>query len=390
MSYKASKWIKSIALILAMCMLMCFTGCSGGDEDSSSSDTSGTGEQTEYHKVGFIFSGKADGNNFTSQVNEQRIMAANRSGMDTCYIENVPISGFETAVKKLADAGCTDIVSCSSTFTNVARVISNKYMNINFISYGATSGSANCIAYTEQPYQGAYAAGMIAGFNSKSLKIGFVADSDMIYDTAVANAAALGAQRVVKNVVMYLAEAHADSEIKEAINSLLGRGCDVIINYTDSMYSADYCQQKGVKFIDNHNWSGKTEAYSKMLMYYYCKRDSYFLAKFKQMNLGQWEPENYTGTMGNGIVTVSDALGDAKDGSQKIRDAIVPHLSTGAEYIFKGELIQNNGVVRYLQIDEMSSSEIYNMDWYVKGVETIGSFRKPRHDTAANDFTVKE
>ncbi len=390
MSYKASKWIKSIAFILAMCMLMCFTGCAGGEETSSSSDTSQTGDQGEYHKVGFIFSGKADGANFTAQMNEQRIMASNRSSMDTCYIENVAISDFETAVKKLASAGCTDIVSCSSIFTNVARVISNKYMNINFISYGATSGNANCIAYTEHPFQGAYAAGMIAGYNSKNLKIGFLADSDMIYDTAVANAAALGAQRVVKDVVVYVGEAHANSEIEDAINSLLSRGCDVIINYTDSMYSADYCQKKGVKFIDNHNQSGKTETYSKMLMYYYCKRDSYFLAKFKQMKLGQWEPENYTGTMGNGIVIVSDTLSAAKDGSQKIRDAIVPYLSTGAEYIFKGELIQNNGVVKYLQIDEMTLSEIYSMDWYVKGVETIGSFRKPRNDSTTNDYTVKE
>lgn len=393
MSSNTSKWIKRIALILTMCLLICFTGCNGTNEsETSSSDTSGSEEPVNYHKVGFIFSGKAENFSFTSEINEQRLQASNRCSMDTCYIENVTISDFETAVKQLAAAGCTDIVSCSSNFTNIAKLVANNYLNLNFIIYGANSGSANSIAYTEHPFQGAYVAGMVAGFNSSVRKVGFVADSDLIYDTAVANAATLGTKWVFKDITTYVVEAHADNEVEDAIDALIEKGVDVIITYTTSSHSADYCQKKGIKFISNHDHSKNFGDYSNMLMYYYCKRDSFLLAKFKQMQLDQWAPENYVGTMGNGVVEVSDALGACKkqQDTQKIIDAIRPMLATEADYIFSGELIQNNGVVRYIQTDIMSLSEIYNMDWFVMGAETIGSFRKPHFDNDPNNFEIKE
>lgn len=390
-----SKWIKRIALILTMCLLMCFTGCNnGGDpsEEMSSSDTSENVEPEDLHKVGFIFSGKADEFSFTSGMNDQRVMASNRSSMDTCYIENVEISDFETAVTTLADAGCTDIVSCSSNFTNIANLIAKKYLNLNFIIYGSTSGSANSIAYTEHPFQGAYVAGLVAAHNTNVRKIGVVVDSDLVYDTAVANAIALGTKLVFNNVTTYVAEAHADDEIEEAINELINRGSDVIITYTTSSHSADYCQRRGVKFISNHDHSGNYSDYSNMLMYYYCKRDSFFLAKFKQMQLDQWQPENYVGSMANGIVNVSNALKacEEQENTQKIIDAILPKLAKGTAYIFSGELIQNNGVVKYLKGEEMTYTEIYGMDWYVDGVELVQSFRKPHYNETPNTFEVKQ
>lgn len=389
MSLKASKWIKRIAFILALCTLLCFTGCTGGEGDPSSSDTSQVDEPENLHKVGFIFSGSADSANFTALMNEQRIMASNRCSMDTCYIDNVSIGDFEKAVKLLADAGCTDIVSCSAIFTNVATVFAAKYMNLNFIIYGATSNTSNTLAYTEHIYQGAYVAGITAAYNTSKRKIGVVVDSDLIYDTAVTNAITLGAQQVFKTSAVYVAEAHADNEIRQAIDALISSGSDVIVTYTASEFAEEYCQQKGVKFIGNHNFSGREEKYTNMLMYYYCKRDSYFLAKFKQMQLDQLHSESYVGTMGNGVVTVSDILG-GRDGLQKVVDAIRPRLATGECYIFNGELVQNNGVVRYLQNDAMMLTEIYNMDWYVMGTEQLESFRKPNSSSVTNEYTVKE
>lgn len=392
MNLKVSKWIKCFAFILALCTLMCFTGCDG-EEEISSSDSSQTEEPTNYHKVGFIFSESADIINFSSLINDQRILASNRCSMDTCYVENVTITNFEKAVNQLADAGCTDIVSCSSIFTNVARIMAGKYMNINFINYGATTNTANTIAYTEQPYQGAYIAGIAAGYNTKNRKIGIVVDSDLIYDTAVANAITLGAQWVFKSVSVYIAEAHANNEIKQAVDSLLNYNCDVIVTYTASGYAEDYCQQRGVKFIGNHDYTGKEESYSNMLMYYYCKRDSYLVAKFKQMQLDQWRPENYVGTMGNGVVTVSDALSASKADLQKIIDAIKLNISTGEAYIFdgkRGELMDNTGIVKCLQSGVLSETEIYNMNWYIMGSETIGSFRKPNPNATESPLVVKQ
>lgn len=392
MTSKFSKWKKLPALLIAACMVFSLAGCKGEEDSSSeSSDTSDTGEEVVYHKVGYIFAGTVEEGTTIGEMNEQRIKASNRSSVDTCYIEGVTVSDFETAVKQLASAGCTDIVAASHIYAHSLSSVSTKYMNINFIGYGANSSGANVTVYTEEAYQGAYVAGMVAAYNSNAQKIGFVADNQLMYVTQAINAAALGTQLVYSNPKLYVAAATRSGEIANAVDALLEQGCDVIIGYTNSAYTESYCQQKGVKFIANHDYSGSESLYSKMLMYYYPKRDSFFLSQFKQMKMDSWQPSVYSGNMGNGVINVSATNSkDSKESTGDIINALTPKLSSGQAYIFEGELTDNNGVVKYMQNVKMTDNEIANMDWFVRGVETIGNFRVPQTNLPPNDFQIKE
>ncbi len=393
-----SKWIKCFSVILAaLCLVVCIAGCDGGNGSSDSSSTSsGTeGETKPPHKVGYIFHDKVDDPTFSAEMNYQRTLAANRSGMDTCYIDNVSITDFEAAVKKLVEAGCTDIVSGSSVFASRLSSISNRYMNINFIGYGTTGGGSNVSSYTELPYQGAYAGGIAAAYNSYTRNIGFVGDNDMLYVTPVINAAALGAQAVFSTAKLYAAGATRDNEIENAIDALIARDCDVIICYTSSTHAEEYCEEKGVKFVGCHDFSEKEGEYTKMLMYFYALRDSYFLAQFKQMQFDTWTPGVYTGRMGNGIICISEVLSANKDqgldkdqGLQQVLNTLVSKLSSGGE-IFSGQLIDNKGVARYLQSDVMSEQQIFSMDWYVEGVTVVGDYRVPRLTLPDNPLEIK-
>ncbi len=387
-------WIKRIAAaFLAACMVFCFAGCNGeGDSSSDSSDTEG--EQKVIHKVGYIFHGEVDDGGFTYDMNAQRLNAANRSSMDTCYIDNVSITDFEKAVKTLVDAGCTDIVSGSSVFASMLGTISNRYMDINFIGYGMTRGGSNVSTYTELPYQGAYAGGIAAAYNSYSRKIGFVGDQDMLYLIPVVNAAALGTQAVFNTAKLYVVTAYRDNEIKKGIDELITKGCDVVICYTASSYAEKYCEEKGVKLVGSHDFTEKENEYSNMLMYFYTRRDSYFLAQFKMMQLNTWSPEAYTGNIGNGLICISEALPankgseNEKDNLQLILDSLVPKLSNGGE-IFSGQLVDNKGVPRYLQTDVMSESQIFAMDWFLQGVEVGGNYREPQLSIPENPMEIQ-
>lgn len=392
MTSKNSGRKKIIALLISACMIIPLAGCSGEESGGSSdSNVSDTIEEGVYRKVGYIFAGKVENGTTIGEMNDQRIKASNRSSVDTCYIENVAVRDFETAVKQLASAGCTDIVAASHIYANTLTAVSSKYMNINFIGYGANNTGGNVTVYTEEMYQGAYVAGMVAAYNSNSRKIGFVSDNDLMYDVQTVNAAALGTQLVYSNPTLYVAAATRDGEIANAVDALLEKGCDVIIGYTNSAYTESYCQKKGVKFISNHDHSSSESNYSKMLMYFYTKRDSFFLSQFKQMKMDKWQPSVYTGDMGNGVVNVSVAKeGDAKEGTDKIINQLTPKISTGQAYIFEGELSDNTGAVRYMQNVKMTDNEIANMNWFVSGVETIGNFRVPQTDKPTNDFQIKE
>lgn len=384
-----SKWLKRLAVMLALCMTVGMTACNKEGE-SSSETSSGTQDVTEEpRKVGYIFNGGGDDGSFSAEMNFQRVKASNRSSIETCYIDNVSISDFESAVKQLISVGCTEIVSGSPIYTNALNALSSKYMNINFISYGAMNGPANVAAYSELTYQGAYAAGMMAAFNSNTEKIGFVCDMGMTYAIPSVNAAALAVRDVFTNGTLYAATAKHDSDIEKAIDTLIDNGCDVIICYTCSAHSEDYCQQKGIKFIGSHDYKGKESDFSNMLMYCCARRDSYFLAQFKQMQLDTWVPEAYVGNVGNGIIYISDALPAAKDDTQKLIDALKPSLATGDVYIFSGEIKNNSGEIKYFKTDMMSDSAIFEMDWFVEGVVSAGDFREMLTDLPPNNFEVK-
>lgn len=386
-----SKWLKGIAAAVALCFTLCLTGCGETEENASSgSSDSGSEEITVPVKIGYIFHEKVEDGGFTGQLNEQRLKAARRCGVETVYIEDVSVQDFEGAVKALVSDGCTEIIACSPTFTNVLTSIADRYMNVNFINYGATSmGSTNSFSYTETAYQGAFIAGMAAAHNSKSQKIGLVADPEMLYTYATTNAAALGVRMVFASGTLYAAGATEKSEIKQAIDELVKKGCDVIITYTASPYAAEYCEEKGIKFIGNHDFSESEENYKNMLMYFYAKRDSLFVSQFKQMKMDIWQPDTYVGSMANGIITISEALNDAAEkGTQKILDEMAPLITSGQAHIFSGELRDTLGNVRYMQSEFMSDEQIYAMDWYVLGVELAGNFRKP-HESPTNSFEIK-
>ena len=384
-----SKLLKGIAAALALCVTIGLTGCSSETSSESSSDSSSVEEETIPVKVGYIFHDKADDGGVTGQFNHQRQKAARRCDVETVYIEDVSVQDFESAVKALVSDGCTEIVSCSPTFTNVLSSISGRYMNVKFINYGATSiGTANVFSYTETAYQGAYVAGIAAAYNSKTQKVGLVADPELLYTYATTNAAALGVRMVFANGTLCVAGATEDNEIKQAVDALLAEGCDVIITYTESPYAANYCEQKGVKFIGNLDYTGSEDKYKNMLMYYYAKRDSLFVSQFKQLKMDTWEPDVYKGSMSNGIINISQAQSCADKRTQDIIDEIVPLLTSGKAYIFSGEIKDTLGNVRYMQTDTMTENQIYSMDWYVLGVQAVGNFRKPQ-TSSPNTFEIK-
>lgn len=384
-----SKWLKRAAVLLALCMTIGLAGCNKEGEDSSSDSSEATSEVEAQRKVGYIFHDSADKNGFSGQMSMQRFKASNRSSMETCYIDNVSITDFEKAVKALVlDGGCTEIVSGSPIFENVLNSVSSKYMNINFINFGSMNSPANVSPYTETPYQGAFVAGMVAAFNSEEEKIGIVADTDLLCPTAVINASARGMQLVYKEATMYSAIATQDSEIEDAIDELLNNKCDVIICYTESPHSVEYCEQKGVKYIGSLDYKGEEEQYPNMLMYFCSRRDSYFLAQFKQIQLDTWTADSYFGTMSNGIIAVSEAL-NAKEGTQKLIDTLVPKLVNGEALAFSGEIKDTTGSIRYMQAETMYESQIMAMDWYVLGVENLGSFREVRTELPPNTFEIK-
>lgn len=392
-------WLKKISALLALCMTIgCFSACGGEAPADGTAETGETSEastseakEDEIVKVGYIFMGDCTADGIIAHDNAQRLAACSHTDVESYYIDNVTVTDFAKAVDKLVEYGCTYIVSASPRFTNVLTDVAGKNMDVNFISYGARIRTVNVYAYTDQMYEGAYVAGMAAAYNSDSEKVGIVADPEMIYTTPVINAATLGLQLVYSDGELVTAFASEDDEIHKAVDALNEKGCDVIISYTESPETVEYCESKGIKVIGNLDFGADAENYENLLMYFYPDHDSFYLAQFKQMDLETWEPDTYVGTIANGAVAVSAAQDCAKDGTQDIIDALVPKLATGDAYIFSGELKNTAGNIMVQQSSVMEPAEIYAMSWYVQGVNNeLDVFIEQKTELEINDFEIVE
>lgn len=391
-------WLKRLAAATALTVAFTsLAACSGENESGSGAEgtdettAEGTAEAEPVAKLGFIYNGSTEGFSFTSDCNGQRIKAEEYTNVESEYIENVNVADFEQAVKLLVEDGCTHIVSGSPVFSHTINPVSQHYMNINFIDYGSSTRSVNIYAYTESIYQAMFVAGVAAAYNSESERIGVVADPSMLYSVQSVNAVQLGAQNVYSTVQTVLAIARESDEIRNAVNALVDSGCDVIISYTASSETVDYCNQKGIKVIGCLDYSDKAADYENMLMYFYSSRDSFFLAQYKAMERGEWQPESYMGTIGNGVINVSDALPAAKEDTQVILDSIIPKVASGSAYIFQGQLKDVNGTIMQRDGVSMSTSDILSMKWYVEGVDlSLDSFIVSKDTPNSSELVIKK
>lgn len=375
-----SEIIKRLAAGMAACvMLTSLTACGGEESSSSDVSSSATAEATSeaepVAKLGFIYNGSVDEFGFSGICNDQRIEAQQYSQIESEYIENVNVADFEKAVKLLVEDGCTHIVAGSPVYSNIVDSVAKNYMNISFINYGSTSRTSNVYGYSEAIYQGAYVAGMAAAYNSESEKVGIVVDPSMLYTVQTINAAALGTQLVYTTSQLVVASAREDNEIHSAVDALAARGCDVVISYTASPETVEYCGKKGIKVVGCLDYSDSDSICEDMLMYFYSSRDSFYLSQYKAMQMNEWQPETYMGTLGNGVICVSDALPAAKDGTQDILNKLIPKVASGSAYIFDGQLKDVNGSIRQRDGVAMAQSDIESMSWYVSGVDlSLDSF----------------
>ncbi len=389
-------WLKRIAASTALALAVTSLAGCGGESGSTSEGTAESTAEAEDEvqtvaKLGFIYNGSVDGISFAADCNRQRIAAEQYTNVESEYIDNVNVGDFEKAVKMLVEDGCNYIVSGSPVFSHTINPVSQSYMNINFIDYGSSMRSVNIFAYTESVYQAAYVAGMAAAYNSTSEKIGIVVDPSMLYTVPVTDAVQLGAQLVYATAQTVYATARADSEIRNAVDALAKKGCDVVISYTASSETVDYCNKKGIKVIGCLDYRENASDYENLLMYFYSCRDSFYLAQYKAMEQETWQPEAYLGSVGNGVVRISDALASAKDGTQDIMNKLIPKVASGSAYIFSGQLKDVNGSIMQREDDYMSTSEILALSWYVEGVDlSLDTFIVSKENPDVVEMVIKK
>ena len=134
---KLSRYIKILALAMAAVLTLC--ACSGENASSDDSSSMPNYAPDTSAKVGYVYNEEVSRDNMTYMFEKSRKDIETALGLETCYVDGVAVSQFESAVKALKNEGCSIIVSASHVFANSALSYAKKDKDVYILSYGGTA-----------------------------------------------------------------------------------------------------------------------------------------------------------------------------------------------------------------------------------------------------------
>mgnify|MGYP000233270433 FL=1 len=389
------KKIKSFFKILGMFVLCAsFTGCgvNGNVDDYAvntgygDSDTvkSSSGVSKDSIKVGVIhLSDPADGSGYT-YTHDIGIMGMQQNlGLsDSQIIRKINVNDSDKdatrkAIKECIDEGCNIIFSTSWGYMETTAQMAEEYPDVYFShGTGYMSNGKNFNNYFGRIYQPRYLSGIVAGMNTKTNKIGYVAamGSENSEVTGGIDAFALGVYSVNPSAQIYVKVTNSwydPAAEKAAASMLLNMNCDVIAQHCDTTYPQLLAQQKNVYSI-GYNSDMSKDAPDACLCSVIWNWSAYYTAAVQSVIDGTWDGSNYYGGMNENIVGITQLADFCKSGTQQKVDEAKKDIISGKLGIFDGVIETNTGTTVGESGKTLKDSDITgNINWYFKTVTVV-------------------
>ncbi|MBV9191322.1 MAG: BMP family ABC transporter substrate-binding protein [Betaproteobacteria bacterium] len=294
------------------------------------------------------------------------------SKVATSYVENVPEGAdAERVIRDLAAKGNQVIFTTSFGYMEQTLKVAKTFPKVEFYHATGFKSAPNVTIYNSRMYEPAYLAGIIAGHVSKKGVLGFVASFPIPEVVRNIDAFTMGARTVNPNIttkVVWVSTWFDPSKERQAAETLIGQGADVLLQNTDSPSVLQAAQDKGVNAF---GWDSDMTAYAPKAHLasaieiwggYYTKVAEAVIAG-KPLKTTVW------GGIKDGmndLVSISDAVPEA---AKKAVAAKKAEIVSGKWAVFQGPIIGQDGKEIVPAGKSLSDQEIDSIKWYVKGVE---------------------
>lgn len=395
---------KKLAALLAGCLML--TGCSAGTQiddyatnlttDSSGQNTQGQlqvqsetqtsskGISKDAIKVGVIhLSDPSEGSGYTYthdlgiQGMQQNLGLSDEQIVRKINVADSDADATREAIKECIDEGCNIIFTTSWGYMETTAEMAEEYPDIYFShGTGYLSNGKNFNNYFGRIYQARYLSGIVAGMNTTTNKIGYVAamGSDNSEVTGGIDAFALGIYSVNPDAQVYVKVTDSwydpDAE-KAAAEQLLDMGCDVITQHCDTSYPQTLAQERGVYGI-GYNSDMSKEAPNACLCSVIWNWSAYYTSAVQSIIDGTWDGSNYYGGMNENLVGITELADFCADGTaDKVKDAKRQILS-GEIGVFDGVIETNEGTTVGEEGKTLDDATITGaINWYFKTVNVV-------------------
>lgn len=377
--------------VILICMVM-LSGCGGsksiddyatneGYEQNTDVTGNGKGIAKENIKVGVLhISDPAEGSgySYTHDIGIQG-MQENLGLSDSQIVRKLNIDdgdakAVEKALQECVDEGCNVIFTTSWGYMKPTADMAEKYPDVYFShGTGYMSNGKNFNNYFGRIYQARYLSGIVAGMNTKTNKIGYVAAQDSTNSevTGGIDAFALGVYSVNPDAVIHVKVTNSwydPAAEKAATEKLLAMGCDVMSQHCDTPYPQTLAQEKGVYGI-GYNSDMSKETPKSCLCSVIWNWSAYYTSAVKSIIDGTWDGSNYYGGMSEGLVDITDLADFCVKGTQEKVDEASSLILSGKFNVFDGVMQTNDGKTVGEAGKTLDDATITGgINWYYKNV----------------------
>ncbi|MCF2642575.1 BMP family ABC transporter substrate-binding protein [Roseburia hominis] len=283
----------------------------------------------------------------------------------------------QTAIKECIDDGCNIIFTTSWGYMEATAEMAEEYPDVYFShGTGYMSNGKNFNNYFGRIYQARYLSGIVAGMNTTSNKIGYVAAQDTTNSevTGGIDAFAIGVASVNPDAKIYVSVTnswYAPEKEEAAARKLLDMGCDVMAQHCDTPYPLTLAQEYGVYGI-GYNSDMRKEVPDACLCSVLWNWSAYYTQAVNSVIEGTWDGENYFGGMKEGLVGITDLADFCAEGTQEKVDEATSAILSGNNHVFDGELKTNTGEVIGSAGTTLDDETITGkINWYYENVVVV-------------------
>lgn len=324
-------------------------------------------------KIGLILTGKISDQGWNGVHYEGVSYACEDLGAELLVREGVleRTGRCEEAVRELAAEGASMIILSSYAYTEEVKDVVKEYPQIAFYGSSAENIADNMTSYFGRMYQVRYLSGILAGLQTKTNKIGYVAAMPNIEVNRGINAFTLGVKSVNSEADVYVKWTNSwdneQTERRVAAALINETGVDVLTYHQNRHYTAQVADEEGIYSIGyNEEENGLSDNYLTAAVWNWKKL---YHAIVREHILGK---SNFTKShwfgIETGVVELSDYSAFVSHEAAEMIEKAKQDILAGKD-VFSGVIYDNEGVMRCDEGENISDEILLErMDWYVDGV----------------------
>lgn len=297
--------------------------------------------------------------------------------VETAYSEAVPEGAeAERTISQYVRQGYNLILTTSFGYMDPTINVASRNPDVTFMHCSGFKTAPNVGTYFGRMYQPRYLSGLVAGKMSASGKIGYVAAHPIPEVIRGINAFTLGvltANPEAQVNVVWTQTWYDPAKEREAAESLLDTGCDVIAQHQDTPGPQQAAEKRG-KYSVGYNSDMSAFAPNAHLTAPIWNWGVFYKRVAEEVHKGTWTSYQYWGGLNEKVVDLAP-FGPMV--SQEAKDLVAAkraEIEAGSWDVFTGPILNQAGEEVVPAGTRMADKDMLSMSFFVKGV--VGTLPK--------------